>query len=125
MPVQANITLNSVVYSPRGRDANGNSGWANTALSASHPRMITESIRGPGQNGVHRVMFKLVLPKVVGESDECGCVGDLKSTSIATIEVVIPSNFTLAEREDLAAQIQALVATTVFETAVEGLEGSW
>lgn len=125
MGQQATVTLNSIAYTPRGRDANGVAAWHNTALSAAYPRAVTEAVRGPSANGMHRVSFKLTLPKVASESDECGCIGSLNSTAICNIDVAIPSQFSAAERTDLQLQITALTAHAIFLAAVKDLEGAW
>lgn len=125
MAVQSNLTLNSVVYTPGGRDAAGIASWFNRVLSASFPRVVSESVKGPSAAGVYRASFKLVLPSVVAEASECGCAGDLSSQAIATIDVLIPAKFSSAERADLRAQITALAASAPFVAAVESLEGAW
>lgn len=125
MAAQSAITLNSVVYSPRGRDQNGVASWQNTEASAAFPRAVTESVRGPSSGGLHRVSFKLTLPQIIGASDECGCEGAQRSVAICNIDVAVPTAFSLAERQALRASITALAAHATFVAAVENLEGAW
>lgn len=126
MAIQASVTLNTKVYNPRGTQ-NSVSSWAlvgDTSFGGAESR-LTESVRGPSKDGITRVLFKLTIPKAAETSGSCSCEGDILATAIANIEVVIPARFTAAERTDLRTRIQNLVAHSVFQNAVDSLEGVW
>ena len=126
MPVQANITLNSKVYTPRGTSG-GISTWSlagDTSFGGAQSD-LTESVRGPDSEGLYHTQWILFVPKVATVDSTCACVGSSLGKGKASIKVDMPSNFTAAEKADFAARIQAAVATAVFGTSVSVPEGSW
>lgn len=126
MPVQGTLTLNTKAYTSRGSQ-NGISSWANVGDASFGGALtsVTESVRGPLQDGKTRVRFVLTIPKAATEDTACGCAGTVLGTAKADITVDVPSNFSSAERQDLRLRIQGLVANAVFTAAVDNLEGSW
>jgi len=126
MPVQSNLTLNTKVYAPRGK-TNDIASWAlvgDTTFGGA-TSTVTESVRGPSKDGINRVRFHLDVPKAADEDSACACVGQVLGRATADVNVVVPSSFTTAERQDLADRIQSLVAASIFDSAVGDLEGSW
>ena len=126
MPVQGTLTLNTKAYTSRGSQ-NGISSWANVgdATFGGALTSVTESVRGPLQEGRSRIRFVLMIPKAATEDTSCGCAGTITGTAKADIVIDVPGNFTAAERQDLRLRIQGLVANAVFTAAVDNLEGSW
>lgn len=126
MPVQSTLTLNTKVYASRGTQ-NGISTWANQgdATFGGALTNVTESVRGPLQDGRSRIRFVLTIPKAATEDSQCGCAGSILGAAKGDIVIDVPGNFTAAERQDLRLRIQGLVANAVFTAAVDNLEGSW
>lgn len=126
MPVQSNLTLNTKVYTPRGT-SNGISTWTLFGDSSFGGAQsdVTESVRGPLSNGTSRVRFTLTLPKTASEDSPCACIGQKVGYGKADVVIDVPTSFTAAERQDFVDRIQSLVASSVFDTSVANLEGSW
>ena len=126
MPSQSTLTLNTKAYAPRGKSGDiATWALANDTTFGGATSTVTESVRGPSKDGVTRIRFKLDVPKAASENSSCACIGQNIGTGIATVELVIPSGFTAAERADFTDRIQALVANAVFTAAGDHLEGSW
>jgi hypothetical protein len=126
MPVAASITLNTKVYTPRGTDQ-GVTTWGLTgdASFGGGLSFVNESVRGPSKDGVWRTRWTLSVPKLATVDSSCGCVGQQIGQGYADIQVRVPTIFTLAERQDLADRLQALVALAVFDQSISIPEGSW
>lgn len=126
MSAQTNLTLNTKVYTPRG-NIGGISKWALAGDSTFGGAIssVTESVRDPSKNGITRVKFKIDVPKAATADSACSCIGESIGTGICNIDVVIPTSFTAAEREDFALRIQGLVASQIFTDAVKDLTGTW
>lgn len=127
MPVQANLTLNTKVYAPRGKTSGDIANWAlvGDATFGGASSIVTERVVGPSKEGVNRVTFKLTIPKAAAADTSCACVGEVIATGLCNIEVVVPAAFTAAERADFRQRIQGLVANAIFTASVDNLEGSW
>ena len=127
MPVQGNLTLNTKVYAPRGKTSGDIANWAlvGDATFGGATSIVTERVVGPSKDGVYRVTFKVSVPKAASVDSSCACTGEEIGKGIATVEVVIPSVFTAAERDDFTKRIQGLVANAVFTAASTNLEASW
>lgn len=127
MAAQANLTLNTKVYAPRGKNAGDIATWAlvgDTTFGGA-TSLVTEKVAGPSKEGVNRVTFKLTLPKAAAADTSCACTGEEIAKGICNIEVVVPAAFTAAERADFGLRIQGLVANAIFTAAVSNLEGAW
>lgn len=126
MPAQSTLTLNAKAYAPRGKTGDVAS-WVllGDASFGGAISTVTESVRGPSRDGVHRVQFKLDVPKAASEDSPCGCTGQNIGLGIADIRLTLPSGFTAAERADFTDRVQALVAHAIFTAAGDNLEGSW
>lgn len=127
MAAQSNLTLNTKVYSPRGKSAGDIASWAlaGDATFGGATSIVTERVAGPSKEGVTRVTFKLTLPKAAAADSTCACVGEEIARGIANIEMVIPAAFTAAERADFTLRVQGLVANAIFTAAATNLEGAW
>lgn len=126
MAEQANVTLNSVVYSPAG--ANGSSAkWVNRSAGVGAGfSTLLEKYQDPTSKGtVTRIEFDLDLPVVATSDDACACIGDLLRKSTVHISVWVPQNSTSAERADLLARIQSLVSAAPFTNAVGSLDPTY
>ena len=125
MATQATITLNTVPYVPSG--TNGNvAAWRN--LQDPNMKGLTtlrESVNGPSKEGVFRVRWKLDLPKVAEDASPCACPGDVQSTGMIDIVMIVPASWTAANRTDFRTRIQNLVTNAAFVASVDNLEGSW
>lgn len=127
MAAQSNLTLNTKVYAPRGKNAGDIATWALVGDSTfgGASSFATERLTGPSKEGVTRVSFKLTVPKAAAADTSCACTGEVIAKGLANIEIVIPSQFTAAERSDFALRIQDLVANAIFTASVSNLEPSW
>jgi hypothetical protein len=126
MAAQSSLTLNTKVYVPRGTQQ-GVSTWALVGDSTygGATSTVTESVRGPNSSGLTRVQFNVKVPKAATADTACGCTGAILGEGNASIQIVVPSNFTSAERADFCDRIQALVAHAIFDSAVASLEPAW
>lgn len=125
MAQQANITLNTVVYTPAGT-TNGISSWVNrTAGVGNGFSTVTEKFTDASKGTVERVLFTLDVPIVSATDTACVCAGDTLRTSTVQISVWIPAASTSAERLDLFNRIRDLAASAPFIAAVQNLDPSW
>lgn len=126
MAAQGNLTLNTKVYTPRGKTGDVAT-WAlaNDASFGGGVSTISESVRGPSKDGVNRVRFKMDLPKAATADSACACEGQTLATGVGDINIIVPTAFTAAERDDFTKRLQALVAHAVFSAATTNLEGAW
>lgn len=127
MAAQSNLTLNTKVYAPRGKSQGDIANWALVGDSTfgGATSVVTEKVTGPSKDGVYRITFKLSVPKAAAADSACACIGTEIGKGIATVEVVIPSQFTAAERTDFRTRLQGLVANAIMTAAIDNLEGSW
>ena len=65
MPAQSSLTLNTKVYTPRGKTNGDIATWAlvGDASFGGATSTVTERVAGPSKDGVYRETFKLTLPK--------------------------------------------------------------
>lgn len=127
MAAQGNLTLNTKVYNPRGKTGDI-AKWAlvGDTTFGGGTSTVTESVRDPsGKDATSRIRFHLDFPKLASDDSACACTGSVLGTGSCDVYVTIPSVFTAAERADVRARIQSLVADAVFTAAIDNLEGSW
>lgn len=126
MPVAANITLNSKVYTPTGTSG-GITTWrlVGDATFGGGLSTVSESVRGPSKDGIWRTRWTLAVPKLATVDSSCGCVGQQIADAGADIQIRFPTLFTAAERQDLVDRVQSMVALTIFDQSVSVPEGSW
>jgi hypothetical protein len=126
MAAQANLTLNTKVYTPRGKQGDVAS-WAlvGDATFGGGRSNVTESVRLDRKSGIERIQFILAAPKLATADSACGCIGSETGVGKANIVIEIPSTFTAAERVDFRTRLQNLVSNAVFSAAVDTGEGAW
>lgn len=127
MTAIGNVTLNSVVYSPRERQ--NSNGFVYVDKTSTYPAGQGElSFSGPTvRNGgsVKRVGFRLTFPSVATEASTCACPGSITAESVVTIYVDVDTRQSATELVDLCARIDSLVSTPLFTNAVKFQEGVW
>lgn len=127
MAAQSNLTLNTKVYTPRGKNSGDIASWAlvgDTTFGGA-TSIVSERVAGPSADGIYRVTFKVTLPKASTTDTACACAGSEIAKGIANVELVIPSQFTAAERADFTLRVQGLVANAIFTAAATNLEPAW
>jgi hypothetical protein len=124
MAQQANVTLNTVVYSPAGTN-NGVSTWTNRSSGfGSGFSNLSEEVVQPKTGAVVREKFTLLLP-IVADGTGPESAGTLLRTSTVQLSVWIPVNSTSAERLDLYNRLVDFVASDPIELGVKNLEPSY
>lgn len=126
MPVAAAITLNTVVYAPRGT-SNGVTKWAKPADTGfgGGTSELTESVKGPDSEGKTRVRSILTSNKLATVDTACACAGSSMGLFQVNTTIDIPGNATAAERQDFRKRYQSYVASAEFIAAIDNLEGVW
>jgi hypothetical protein len=124
MTIIGNVTLNSVVYYPSARNQTTGFVWVDRTSGYPNGQGLL-SYSGPVSKGTNtkRVGFRLDLPTVATADDTCACAGDLVNSNGVTIYVDVDTRSSVAQRTDLVARITSLVASGVFVSAVENLDG--
>lgn len=122
MSLQADVTLNSVVYSSSGT-SNGITKWVNRAggILNSFKKLTQAFVTGSGARKLTKVTFRLELPVVATADSACSCIGALLRTSSAQIDFWVDPNASAAERADLVAQVKDLAASAAVSNAVSDL----
>jgi hypothetical protein len=122
MSQQANVTLNTVVYSPAGL-LNGIAKWINRSggILAGFS-VLTQKYKDPTTGTQTKIDFNLSIPVLATADSTCGCEGDLIRTNSANVSFWVASSSTLAERTDLYLRVKDLVASAVVVSAVENLD---
>lgn len=125
MSQQANVTLNTIVYSPSGT-SNGVSVWTNRAggFGGSFTN-LTETFKTPAKGDINRILFTLDVPIVAPADTGFTAAGTVLRKSTVQVSIWVPSDSTTAERLDLFTRIGDLVAATPFANAVKNLDPSW
>lgn len=126
MAAQGNITLDGQVYVPYG-NVGGIATWSllgDTDFGGGRSDLIL-SVTVPSREGIYRVKSKLTVPKTAETASACACVGDTLGRAIADVTLVIPSNYTAAERANFIDRIQAYVASAEFTAAGDELQPAW
>lgn len=127
MAVQANLVLNTKIYTPRGRQPNGPTmqwGFSDASFGGGFT-IVEESVVGPDAKGVYRAKWKLVVPKLATVDSSCACTGGEVGKTTINIDVVSSSAFTTADLTDIGLRVKDLVATAPFQVSVNAHEPSW
>jgi len=125
MAQQANVTLNTIVYSPSGT-TNGVSTWTNRSVGfGSGFTNLKEKFVTPTKGQVVRMEFDLDIPIVQTVDAECACAGELLRTSTAKLSVWVPTSSTAAERTDLYNRLKDLILSAPVSNGVQNLDPSW
>lgn len=127
MANQGNLTLNTKVYTPRGRQPNGLvMQWGRIDTDFGGAMCFVENgVTGPDAKGVYRSKWKIVYPKLAAADSSCACTGAELGRTTVNIEVISSSPFTNALLTDIGLQIKDLVATTPFQVSIKDHEPSW
>jgi hypothetical protein len=125
MAQQANVTLNTIVYTPNGT-SNGVSSWANRAGGYGNSfTYLTEKFATPTKGDVVRMEFDLAVPIVATVDSDCSCAGGLLRTSTIKLSVWVPASSTAAERTDLWVRLKDLCASAPVSNGIQNLDPSW
>jgi len=125
MAQAANVTLNSVVYTPNGT-TNGVTSWANRSGGYGNSfAYLKEKFTTPAKGDVVRMEFDLTLPIVATTSTTCTCEGEVLRTSTVKVSIWVPANSTAAERTDLWVRIKDYMASAPVSNGVQNLDPTW
>lgn len=122
MGQQANVTLNTVVYSPAGI-LSGIAKWVNrTGGILAGFSTLTQRYKDPTTGTQTKIDFNLSIPVLATTDSACSCIGDVLRTNSAVISFWVAGSSTLAERTDLYLRVKDLVANALVVSAVENLD---
>lgn len=127
MAVQANLVLNTKVYTPRGRLPNGPTmqwGLVDPSFGSGFTT-VEESVVGPDAKGAYRARWKLVVSKLATVDSSCACAGGEVGKTTINVDVVSSYAFTAAELTDIGLRIKDLVASAPFQVSVNAHEPTW
>lgn len=126
MSQQADVTLNTVVYSSSGQQ-NGVVLWFSRAggVLNSFSKLAQRYAQAVGGLKLTKISYKVEVPVVATADTTCSCTGAVLRTSMATIEFSLAPDATLAERTDLYLRVKDLVASTVLQGAVKDLNPAY
>ena len=119
MSQQALITLNTVPYTPNGRQPNGILSWANR--DGGYPASSFLTFKVTDKKGKYiKTNSRLTLPIAATASDPaCGtCVGGVARMSGFNLESWVEPSSTEAERIDLITRLRDYVMSNEFYDAV-------
>ena len=119
MSQQALITLNTVPYSPNGRQPNGVLSWANRDGGYSASSFLTFKVMDKKSKYV-KTNSRLTVPIAVLASDPaCGtCVGGVARMSGFNLETWVEPTSTRDERIDLITRMRDYVKSDEFYDAI-------
>lgn len=126
MAVQSALTLNTVVYAPRGT-SNGVSMWAkpdDTGMGGS-TSVVSQSLRGPLETGDSRARVVLRSPILATVDTACACAGQNIGTLDFDGTVKVPALATAAQRADFRKRVKDYFASTEFTDMIDNLVGVW
>lgn len=115
----SNIVLNAITYVGEGF-INGATRFMNrsasllSGFSSLYGRVITSGKRT-------EVRWNLTVPVLVAEDSACGCGGDVKFITYATVQVKFDARADATHRLDVYERLVDLVAATQFESSVKDL----
>lgn len=113
------LTLNGKTYTARGV-ANAIANWLEQSAGiAAGFSPLTGSVALKPL--VSHIKWKLVVPVIQTDADECACPGTILRTSIVDITIRFDAKATAVERADVLARTQALVLTAPFMSSVDQL----
>ena len=126
MPQQTALTLNTVVYSPRGTQ-NGVTTWVKSGdvSMGSSTSNASQSLRGPLKDGEHRARVVLRSPVNATVDSPCACAGTPLGVLDGDFTLKFPMNATPAQRQDFRKRIQSYFVSAEFIALVDNLEGVW
>lgn len=126
MSQQAEVTLNTVVYSPAGSDKGILYWWNRSGGVAGSFSSLTQGfVSNSGARKLTKATFRLSIPVVADENSSCACAGEVVRTSSAQMDFWIDPNATAAERLDLYNRVKDLAASTLVSDAVSDLNPAY
>ena len=119
MSQQALITLNTVPYSPNGRQPNGILSWSNRDGGYSASSFLTFKVMDKKSKYV-KTNSRLTIPIAISASDPaCGtCVGGVARVSGFNLETWVEPTSTRDERIDLITRMRDFVMSDEFYNAI-------
>lgn len=114
----SNIVLNSKTYTgePGSRPAT----WVERSLGLfAGFSFLTGRVTSASKKII--VKWNLAIPTLVPADSPCGCAGQVKYTTYATVEVRFPPSITAAERTDVKARLQSLMTNAIVTDSIESL----
>ncbi|DAD51591.1 coat protein [ssRNA phage Gephyllon.3_11] len=121
MSQQADITLNTVVYSSGGT-SNGVTVWWNRAAGfAAGFSKLWQTFTQPKTGTQLKLVYQIELPTVATVDTNQFAAGDLMRTSTVQVSAFLAEGSTAAERTDLYLRLKDLVATVAFQAAFKDL----
>lgn len=122
MSQQADVTLNTIVYSKAGVNG-GVASWINRAAGViAGFTVLKQFFKSPVSGTQTKIDFNLSVPVVATADSGCHCAGDLLRTNSVTVSVWVAATSTTDERTDLYLRLKDLVATPMFQAAVKDLD---
>lgn len=111
------LSLNGKTYTGQGYNAQGWSVWSEVSggIAAAFSYLTNRVIVGTGKKATTN-RWNLAVPVTVPEDSACGCEGELIGTNRAGFWLDFRPGATAAERADIYARLEALVATAAVET---------
>lgn len=126
MAVQTALTLNAVIYAPRGT-SNGVSTWAkpdDTAMGGS-TSTVSQSLRGPLDTGESRARVVLRSPVNATEASACACPGQELGKFDFDGTLKVPAMGSAAMRADFRKRVKDYFASAEFADLIDNLVGVW
>lgn len=121
MSQQADITLNTVVYSSGGTSNGVTAWWNRTAGFAAGFSKLWQTFTQPKTGTQLKLVYQIELPTVATVDTNQFAAGDLMRTSTVQISAFLAEGSTAAERTDLYLRLKDLVASTPFQAAMKDL----
>lgn len=125
MAQQANVTFNTVVYSPGGM-LDGLAVWTNrTSGFGSGFSNFTEKFVQPSKGTQVKMTFSLDVPIVAAADTGYVAAGTLLRRSTIQLSCWVASDSTAAERTDLYNRLKDLVLSAPVSNGVQNLDPTW
>lgn len=116
------IVLNTKTYTFRGFNPQSISSYADTSAGVPNGfSWLTNRVEGTDGTGKVKSRWKLKVPVVAADDNDCSCTGDLLREVVVDIVVTSDRGSTVTERTDVADRIEDLVATTEFRESIINL----
>lgn len=120
------IVLNGVTYNWAGFDQSGTSRWTATAdgVASAFSNLtarVTVGTMTKSSSTSSKVRWRISKPVIATADSDCACVGTVLRTAYVDIAADFAATATLAERQAVLAEIQALVLKTEFTGSITAL----
>lgn len=125
MAQQANVTLNTIVYSPNGT-TNGKSTWTNRAGGFGNSfTNLTETFGQPVNGSAVKMTFLLEVPIVATVDTGFVAAGTLLRKCTVQISAFMASDSSAAERTDVYNRLKDLVLSAPVSNGIQNLDPTW